>query len=177
MKNAGKFSNLQCEITWGIPDKWSVILPVYYRRWYSSVLIVVDHGLQAWAIVRLMAIAGILALLHRIKSRSGTHTAFYSVVPGIKLPGREGDQLALSGAEIKNAWIYTSTQLCSFMTYAKLSTETPPVLPLGLHLLLMYILDWVLTHENRNFLCSVHCWLLTPAQLRWKILIYYYHKS
>jgi len=36
--------------------------------------------------------------------------------PGVKEPGREADHSPPSSTEVKNAWNYTSTPQCVFMT-------------------------------------------------------------
>jgi hypothetical protein len=57
---------------------------------------------------------GFFPLRHRIQTDSGVHPASYPLVPvtptsGIKRPGREADYSSPSGAEVQNAWSYTSS--------------------------------------------------------------------
>jgi len=64
--------------------------------------------------VRFQAGAGNISLLHHAQTGSRAHPTLYSVgtggfSPGIKRPGREADNSTPSGAEVNNAWSYTST--------------------------------------------------------------------
>jgi len=49
---------------------------------------------------------------------------WYSLFPGVKRPGSEADHSRPSSAEVKNAWIYTSTPPYAFMAWCFVKPET-----------------------------------------------------
>jgi hypothetical protein len=60
------------------------------------------------------------SLLHSVQTYTGAHPASYLMgtgvlSQGIKRPGREADHSPQASAEVKNAWIYTSTPPYAFM--------------------------------------------------------------
>jgi hypothetical protein len=60
------------------------------------------------------------SLLHVVQTGSRAHPASYpictgSLSPGLKRPGREADYSHPISAEVKKAWIYTSTPTHAFM--------------------------------------------------------------
>jgi hypothetical protein len=65
---------------------------------------------------------GKLFLHHRVQTGSGAHPASYSMgngssFPGGKTAGSEADHSPPSSAEVKNAWIYTSTPQYIFISW------------------------------------------------------------
>jgi hypothetical protein len=92
---------------------------------YSSVGIALGYGLDDWGSrVRFPAEAGNLSIPHRVQNGSGPTQSPIQCVPGalslgVKQPEREADHSPLSSAEVKNAWIYTSTsQYASMAKYS-----------------------------------------------------------
>jgi hypothetical protein len=82
----------------------------------SSVGLALGYGLDDWGSrVRFPAGAGNFSLNHRVQTGSGTHPASYLMGTGgvlylgVKRPEREADHSPPSGAEVNNAWSYTST--------------------------------------------------------------------
>jgi hypothetical protein len=57
-----------------------------------------------------------MSLLQVVYTDSGAHWTSYSVSTGSLAPGRETDPSHPSSAEVKKAWIYTSTPSYAFMT-------------------------------------------------------------
>jgi hypothetical protein len=65
--------------------------------------------------------AGNFLLHHHVQTYSGTHPGSYQMGRGelyslrVKRPGREANHSPPSSADVKNAWIFTSTCLYVFM--------------------------------------------------------------
>jgi hypothetical protein len=82
---------------------------------HSLVSIATGYGLVNWGSrVQFLVEAGNFSLYHHIQNSSGAQPASYPMgirgsFPVGKWPGHEADYSPPSSAEIRNAWIYTST--------------------------------------------------------------------
>jgi hypothetical protein len=79
---------------------------------------------------------GNLSLQHRVQIGFGFHPDSYQWVPGalsleVKRPEREADHPPPSSAEVKNAWIYTSTPQYTFMAWCPVKKSTGTTLSLS----------------------------------------------
>jgi hypothetical protein len=95
----------------------------YLQSRDSSVGIALGYGLDdRGSRVRLPAGAGNFSLRHRVQNGSESHPASYptgtrALSLGVKRPVREADHSPPLSAEVKNAWIYTSTPQYVFMAW------------------------------------------------------------
>jgi len=99
------FPDQQCEITWGLPGKWSVILPVYYRSWGNAFCIVIRTRDKRPSSPCSTAInSRSFSLLHTIKSSSRA----YQAAPVAQAPGAWSRSVIYQcGAEVNhlNFWV------------------------------------------------------------------------
>jgi hypothetical protein len=117
-KNIELHSSLCIQVLW-------MLLSYLLRSRDSGVGIATDYGLDDGAGVR-VPVKSNFSLLEVVQTDCKPHPAFYpkgsgGSFSGVKRPGREADHSTVTSAEVKRAWLYTSTPPYVFMVWCLIS--------------------------------------------------------